>query len=221
MKTLLLLALLAGWLAAPAGATTMTFDLEGAFTDEGLVGDGSFEGTFSYDADAPDDNPIVINAGLFELDEFEITVFDNRLNEVEMLTEENSTAHIALTAFPADGFGVSYSLQTVPDDFFSTGALVEVEFDFETANLNEVPQTAPGEFQEGTFATAGVEGIVNPQEIASATITPASSVEPPEPPDLPTLEPVSTTEPTTWVGLGLAMTAIAVSKWISAKEFTA
>lgn len=209
MKKALLLALSAGWLAAPAGAATMTFDVEGNFTEEGLIEEGSFEGTFSYAADAPDANPVVTNAGLFELDEFEITVFDNQLNEVEMLTEDNSTAHIALTASPADGSVVSYTLQTVPDDFFGTGTLVEVEFDFEAADPNEAPQTAPGEFQEGAFAPAGTEGIVNPQEIASATIALTTLDEPSEP---PTPEPVSTPEPASWVGLGLAMAAIAASK---------
>ncbi|MEL6382130.1 MAG: hypothetical protein AAFQ89_06605 [Cyanobacteria bacterium J06626_18] len=209
MKKALLLALLASWLAAPAGAATMMFDVEGTFTEEGLISDGSFEGTFSYASDAPDVNPIVTNAGLFELDEFEIQVFDEQLNEVEMLTEDNSTAHIALTSSPADGSVVAYTLQTVPDDFFGTGTLVEVEFNFPAADPNEAPQIAPGEFQDGAFAPAGTEGIVNPQEIATAAIMPASPSEPPEP---PTPEPVSTPEPASWVGLGVAMMAIAGSK---------
>lgn len=218
MKKTLLLVTCASLLATPVSAEAMIFDIEGTFTQAGLVENGSFAGTFAYELETVDSNPLLSNVGTFELAEFEINVFDGQANQIETLTEENSVGSISLAASSAETEASTYEFFTTPDTeadgnaFFNYGSF-NIMFDFPAGGEPNVPpQVAPGGFQSGQFspATGDFQGIINPQAIADAAIEPASPIVTPPPQTEP---PVSTPEHSSWLGLSLASIAIGVVKF--------
>lgn len=169
--------------AYPVRADDVTLQLSGEFAEEGFLANGSFAGSFVYNTEAPDSNPFVSNVGTFELEEFEIQVFDAGANLVDTLTEENSRGSVALRDLDPQLPGADeYSVSTTPDEdanenaFFEYGAL-DLTFDWsQGGDPNVAPADLPGQFAEGRFssyaATDGYEGIINPQVVASSEIKP-------------------------------------------------
>lgn len=194
----MLLLVFAGLLAAPASANEVTLDLEADFVEDGPLEGGYLEGTFSYELEASDINPNVTNVGVFDMPEFEFKVFDEQSNMVETLTDENSVGHVSLTAPLSTGEASIYQISTIPNDFFATGTLINVTFDYpEGGDPNAAPQALPGDFEDGQFALA--IDIDTPQPIANAVITASE-------------DSVATSEPVALLGLFAVATTASVFK---------
>ena len=214
MKKVLLIALLGVLAAAPARAEEMTFDVEGLFTGEGFLENGTFQGTLSYSSDAPDQNPGIDSIGLFELSAFEINILDQQANQIDTITEENSEGSIFLREQSVtDGVNM-YQLFTTPDteadaDAFLKHGSLNAMFEFPVGDdVNNAPPSAPGQFMEGkfsSFAAAGsFDGITDPQEIASAVIEESDSL-------------VETNEPQVLAGLLLFLGGVTASRFVKSR----
>ena len=167
--------------SAAISFSPIEFSLQGQFTEEGFLAGGYFEGTFSYLPDAPDKNPNIINVGTFDVPDFEINVFNADGELVDSLTGENSIASVSLEDIEViDGIADHYSFSTTPvseaneNAFFEFG---EFEFDFDWVlggSTDKAPTQSPQALENAYFssfaAAGGYEGIINPQQIQSATI---------------------------------------------------
>ena len=166
MNKTLLLTLCTSLIASPASADQLTFAIEGEFTDKGPLAHGRFEGSFSYDAETPDTNPHVLNVGVFQVSDLDITVYDAQSVVVDELNDENTVGKVVLTV-PLSGTN-RYRLLAHPNNTVLNGQ-IGLEFNFPgDAKPDVVPQTAPSQFTDGKYI---LPMPFQQQAIASATIT--------------------------------------------------
>lgn len=170
MNKTLLLTICASLIAFPASADQLTFTIEGTFTDKGPLAHGRFEGTFSYNTETPDTNPHVLNVGVFQVSDLDITVYDAQSAVVDELNHENAVGKVVLTV-PLSGTN-HYRLLAHPNNTVLDGQ-ISIGFDFpEGAKPDVAPQMVPRQFIDGKY--------ISPmpfyqQTIASATITAADA----------------------------------------------